>query len=687
MKKHTHYNLTSLVAEGRKIARKKSIVSFDLFDTLLIRRIHDPDLVKLSVARFIADLAKKEGKRWLWKGVQELRDETEAAQRAETGKTHADHEACYPLFMESVLRKIFAEKYSSALLEKVTDYELAMENSMLVPRMELVAWLKELAAAGKRVFILSDMYLPATHLKKLVAYADILPLVEDVISSADHFAAKASGEGYRQLAERFGLEPAEWLHIGDNPFSDGLRAKEFGITPLLINDPQEALRKSVCARYFNYSKGKPFWRGRLLQQIMAPLEGESREEDFLYNEGFSFIGPLIGFFIQDIREICRKEKLTKIFFLSREGWTFEKYWRQAIPVIYPDEDLPEIEYLYVSRMALAGASCAYKGLTEESIGIAFLPSGNRDFTDICRIFSLQAEEFAPLFQEYGLEITTCLSAVHEGYSEKKRQVFSALVADDRFQQEVKRQSADANLALQRYLEDAGFFSHQRVAVVDIGWLGSIQRFLFDAVAHREDTPVCKGLLFGATRGIFYPTTRKNSTYGIIYDKDRFDLSASTLLYAQDIFEEACRAPHPTLNGYRLADNDKGYELVFRTTEDAVGQAELEQDKYFSSLQRGILDSALPFGRAVRLFDYNYLDMKPWINYLLVSKMAFPTAQEVGSLRNRHHLDDFHGTKKPKKEFSKYRSLSLWEYGPWQLRWNPLLRISKFFNHLRGRLNA
>ncbi len=686
MKDYTYYSLTELIEAGRKIAEKRHIVSFDLFDTLLIRRIHDPDLVKLPVARFIADLAQKRGKVWSWQAVQKLRDDIEAAQRVETGQKYADHEACYPLFMEKVLQKIFGEDYTASLLEQITDYELAMENSMLVPRVEFVDWIKELAAAGKRIFILSDMYLPSTHLKKLVAHAGILELVEEVISSADHFAAKASGEGYRQLAERFSLEKSEWLHIGDNPFSDGLRAKEFGITPLIICDPQEKLRKSVCTRYFNYSQGKPFWRGRLLQQVMAPLEGENGERDFLYTEGFSFIGPLIGFFVQEIREICRKEKLTKIFFLSREGWTFEKYWRQAIPLIYPDEQLPEIDYLYVSRMALAGASCAHRGLSKESVGIAFLPAGNRDFTDLCRIFSLQAEAFQPLFQEYGLEVTTCLSHTHDGFSQENRRTFESLIEDERFQNEVKRQTADSNLALQRYLEDVGFFSHQRVAIVDIGWLGSIQRFLVDAVGHREDAPVCKGLLFGATRGIPYPATEKNSIYGVIYDKDRFDLSASTLLYAQDIFEEACRAPYPTLNGYRLTDSEKGYELVFRTTEDAIGQAELEQDKYFSSLQQGIIDSAVPFGRAVRLLNFGYHDIKPWINYLLVSKMAFPKTREVLALRNQHHLDDFHGGNTPNKEFRKRRYISLWEYGAGQLFWNPLLRVWKFLKHVRIRLN-
>lgn len=686
MKKHTYYTLTDLIAEGRRLAQDKSVISFDLFDTLLVRRIHDPDLVKLPVARFIARLAEKHGKKWSWQKIQQLRDHIEAEQRAENGKKYSDHEACYPLFMESVLREIFAEEFSPELFAQVTDYELAMENTMLVPRKEFVVWLKELATLGMRIFVISDMYLPASHLRKLVEHAGLLDLIEEVVSSADSFAAKASGVGYRQLAERHGLDPAQWMHVGDNAFSDGLRAKEFGITPLIIHDPNEDLRKSIVKRYYNYSKGKPFWRGRLMQQLMLPLEGENVERDFLYCEGFSFIGPLIGVFVQQLREMCRKEKLSKIFFLSREGWTFERYWRQAIPLIYPEEDLPETEYLYVSRMALAGASCAYQGLSKTSADIAFLPSGNRDFTDLCRIFSLDAEAFQDLFQEYGLEISTCLSLIHEGFSQEKRLIFDELLVDERFQAEVKRQTMDSNIALQRYLEDVGFFAHERVAIVDIGWLGSIQRFLFDAVAHRQDTPVCKGILFGATRGIPYPTTSTNSVHGVIYDKDRFDLAASTLLYAQDIFEEACRAPHPTLNGYRLTDGEKGYELIFRTTEDAIGQAELEQERYFSPLQQGLLDSAIPFGRAVRLLGWGYYDLKPWLNYLLVSKLAFPKTQEVLFLRNQHHLDDFHGSKKPKKEFFAYRLRPLWEYDSGQLRWNPFFRIVRFLKHLRLRLN-
>lgn len=677
------YSIPSLIETGREKVVGKEIVSFDLFDTLLIRRIHDPDLVKLPVARYISALAAKNGKKLNWQYVQDLRDSIEQNHRAETGRKFDDHEACYPKFMQELLQELFQDSYEDKILEVVTEYELRMENSMLVPRKALVDWLCELADAGKRIFVLSDMYLPADHLVKLIDYGGFLDKVEGVVSSADSYLAKASGNGYRLVAEKYNLRPDLWLHIGDNPISDGLQAVGFGIDALIVHDPKEDWRKSIVKRYYNYSDGKPFWRGRVLQQLIAPHEDENREQSPLYIEGYNFIGPLIGVFLQKIAALCKKNEITKIFFLSREGWTFKRYWERAMPLLHPEGGLPEIEYLYVSRMALAGASCAHQGLTKTNAEIAFLPPGNRDFRDVCRIFNLEIEKFIPVLAQFGLEEDTCLSHIHEGYDPDDHRKFEAMLEDETFQKEVKEQTGDANTALQRYLEDVCFFSHKRVAVVDIGWLGSIQRFLFEAIAHRKDCPECVGYLFGATRGIPYPTSNKNSITGIIYDRDRFDLAASSLFYARDIFEEACRAPYPTLNGYKKMED--GYELVFRRTDDVIGQAELNQDKYFAPLQQGIFDSAEKFGAASALLGYSYEDFKPWINYMMVTKLAFPKAVEVARIKHQSHLDDFHGNKKPKKDFLKKNNM-LWDVSLFGLRFFPFLKIRYFFRHLRERIN-
>ena len=684
MKIAKFYALSSLIRRGKEIAPTVDTVSFDLFDTLLIRRIHDPDLVKLPVARFVADMARNAGLQWTEERVQKLRDSIEKRHRAETGKKFDDHEACYPQYMQEMLREIFGDIADEALFDKVADYEVAMENSMLVPRGEFVDWLKELKGQGKKILVVSDIYLPASYLKRFVEHAGFFHLCDDVISSADTFLAKASGKAFPLVQEKHNLDKNRWLHVGDNPISDGLRPLEFGIQALVLHDAREKCRKSVIRRIYNYSDGKPFWRGRALQQLMQPLEYENVERDELYIEGYSFLGPLIGMFVQSIAEKARKENITKIFFLSREGWTFKKYWEGCIPHIFPDNHLPETEYLYVSRMALAGASCAYGGLDLDKANIVFLPSGNSDFLDVCRVFSLDSVPFAPILEKHGLTETTILSHLHDGYEPQNSVRFAELIADDLFQEEVKKQTRPANDALQLYLEEIGFFEHQDVALVDIGWLGTIQRFFYEAIAHRDDAPVCHGLLFAATRGIPFPTTPQNHIEGIIYDKHRFDFAASSVLYARDLFEEACRAPHPTLNGYGLKE-DGGYELLFRQTDDAVGQAEKEQDKKYKPLQQGIFDSAPAYATASALLGFSLDDYRPWLNYLLTSKLAFPRTREIANIRHSNHLDDFHGSKVAANAMDSGAG-ELWNLSFFALRFSPMIRLRRFFRHMKERLN-
>lgn len=675
-------SIEKLVEAGREKAKDKSVVTFDLFDTLVIRRVHDPDLVKLPVARYIAAKAGQLGISISWQKVQQTRDEVEQQNRQETGAKFADYEAHYPTFMKRALEEIFQEQYSDELLENVTEHELFMENRMLVPREGLVAWLKELSAQGKRIVIISDIYLPSWHLKKLVEYAGILQYVEDVISSADTFLAKASGEAFPLAEKKFGFTKGQWLHIGDNPISDGLRPSEFGIEALVLNDASEKLRKSITRRYLDYSDGKPFWRGRALLQLMQPHEGENIEREPLYIEGYNFLGPMIGGFVQEIAERCKKKNITKVFFLAREGWTFKLFWEKCMPTLYPEGDIPEIEYLYVSRMALAGATCAYHGLTKENASIAFLPLGNRDFRDVCRIFSLDPEPFVPILARYNLQKDTCLSYHHEGFVNENHENFSAILYDDEFQSEVKRQTRPKSDAMIRYFTEAGLFDHEDVAIIDIGWLGTIQRFLFDAIKHHEKCPTLHGMLFAATRGMEFPESNKNRLEGLIFDRNKFNLAASSIMYARDLFEEACRAPHPTLNGYKLTED--GYELEFRRTDDEIGEAEKAQDNYFAPLQKGIQDAAEMYGSASALLGYKARDYKPWFNYMLSAKLAFPKASEVEMIRHQTHLDDFHGKHKPVKIYEK-RQKTLWDESLFQLRFNPFIRMKYFFHNLKERI--
>jgi hypothetical protein len=416
---------------------------------------------------------------------------------------------------------------------------------------------------------------------------------------------------------------------------------------------------------------------------MLPLEGENTPQHPLYVKGFNVLAPILSTFIQGVAEYCLQAGIQRLYFFSREGWLFERIWNRVIPELYAGVDgLPTTSYLYVSRMALAPASCGHAGLDSEHADIVFLPQGNRDFRDVCRVFGLDADPFLAFLAEHELDRETVLSPAHEGFEPENRLRFNEMLEDTAFQEEVKRQTLPAHQALQRYLEEQVFFAQPDAALVDIGWLGTIQRFLYRAIAHRTDAPRCHGLLFGATRGIRYPATPSNSITGIIYDRDRFDLAASTVLYNRDLFEEACRAPHPTLNGYRPSED--GYELVFRHEDDAVGQAEKEQDSFFQPLQEGILAGAERYAAAAAVLGYTVDDLRPWMNYLLVSRMAFPRTREIEEIRQRHHLDDFHGQHTAKKAAAEKE---LWKCPRAMLRWRPLLRTEFFLRLIKDRLRS
>lgn len=679
------YSIDKLVRTGRKLAASVDTVSFDLFDTLLIRRIHDPDMVKPAVARYISNRAASMGIKKSWTSILKLRNRFEKAQRQETGQQFPDFEACYPHYMSRVVKTVFEQAADhEVLLQEITDYELGLETALLVPRAALLAWLGELKGQGKQILIVSDVYLPASHLERLVEQAGFLDQVDAVISSADSFLAKASGHAFPMLKERFNLEYSRWLHVGDNPVSDGLRPREHDIHALVLRDGSEKLRKSLLKRYCNYSHNQPFYWGRAVQQIMLPLEAENIPQHPLYVKGFNVFAPLFAAFMQGAAEHCLRSGIRRLYFFSREGWLFEQIWNEVAPRIYAGAALPEVSYLYVSRMALAPASCAYAGLDRDHADIVFLPAGNRDFRDVCRVFGLQAARFATCLDRHELTAETVLSPAHEGFVPDNRTRFNEMLDEEDFQAEVRRQTLAANQAVQLYLEEQGFFDQPDVALVDIGWLGTIQRFLHRAVAWRSNAPRCHGLLFGASRGIAYPETISNAIKGIVYDRDRFDMAASAMMGNLDLFEEICRAPHPTLQAYRLADTKAGYELLFRQTEDAAGQAEQAQSTYFQPLQKGILAGARQFGTAVAVLGCSFAELQPWLNYLLLTRLAFPATHEIEEIRQQQHLDDFHGQHQSKKIPGPKR---LWDRSGLALRWRPCLRTELFFRQIRERLKG
>ena len=655
----TFDSINSLVETLEKRIDQFDVVSVDLFDTLLVRRVHDPDIVKNATTRFITSLAKQQGIWSSFKLVERARNTIEAAHREKNGKGFPDHEANYLEFIPEVLKAIFAEQYTDDLFVRVTEYEMQMESAILVARERFVELLAFLKHHDKRLFVLSDIYLPSQLLTGLLADKGLDHYFESIISSADSFNAKASGTAYPLIQEKFNLEKNRWIHIGDHIWSDGEKPSEFGIDAFVLIDKKEAKRKQIAKRYDFQGRKQHIWSGRNIQQIMAPMEAENVDRSALYADGYQFFAYLFGCMLFKLKERVDELEINKLYFCSREGWMLKKCWELMSPILWPeDQGKYELHYLYVSRLALGKASRANRGLQFDDIENALRPVNNKDFTDVARIYGLDIKPLETYLLRHELTIETDISAISRSNETFKKLL--RLCDDDEFQQAIKQQTKASNDALCAYLEAENFLSpaknrvnvnkQDRVALIDIGWVGTIQSSLDQAISHRiDDRPIIHGFLMASNANSnLYPSSHHSQIEGILYDDGRFSSVLSIINSCKDVFEEVTRASHPTLLEY-LSEKDepdeeniqgKGYQLKFRSKQHESFAKELEQFEHYADLHQGVFDGITRFASAVAIQKYKAAFLLDWCNVLVLGKLGLPTKTEINDLKNQYHQDDF-----------------------------------------------
>jgi len=682
----TFQSLSNLCAHVRQHSEQYDTVSFDVFDTLFVRRVHDPDLVKQPVARFINALAKKSGAWSSYDIVETTRDSIENAHRQANGQENPDFEANYSQFMPEVLRAVFGEHYSEKVLQQVTDYEVAMENAMLVAREEIVLLLEFLKQQDKKILLISDMYLPSGIIRRLVADKELEHYFDDVVSSADSFRAKASGTAYPLVKEKHDLDENSWLHIGDNAFSDGLRADEFGIDALVIDDLGEKKRKGLAKRYQFYAKRQNLWKGRYVQQLMLPLEGENIERSELYADGYQFFAYLFGYAITELKTRADRLGIKKIYFCAREGWMLKRCWEIMAPILWPENaDEYELHYLYVSRLSLAQASRANAGLSLFDAENALRPTHNRDFTDIARVYGLDIKELQPFLERHSLSVDEELSADRRSMDSFKKLI--ALCDDEEFNQCIKRLAKPHAGALHSYLDEINFFGDQRVAIVDIGWLSTIQHYLVSAIEDRQDKPIVNGFLVATDNARFYERTPHSETQGLIFDTGDFSSISWLMTTCKDVFEEVTRAEHTTLLSYE-PDANQGYRLRFRDENDASAQAETRQFEHYKDVHAGVFDGVKRFAAASSVAHFDVWQLNYWCQLLIMGRLGFPKSAEIKRLKNFAHQDDFARSAEdsPKKsrlvkKIERMNS-SIWSESMFHVCYNPLIRLRHFIKYMR-----
>ncbi|MFN3985305.1 MAG: glycosyltransferase [Rhodocyclaceae bacterium] len=629
-------------------------VSFDVFDTLLSRCIEPPEWLHRRVAEEILPALAGH---WTVEAVLAARHEEERGLRRASLEAAGDHECHYRPLVEGWVRRLQGHD-DPELVERIETVERELEHLALTVKPGARAVLAWLRAQGKTVLAVSDMYLGREYVEALLADCGLADVVDRVYVSSEYGLAKYSGRLHALVLETEQLQAGRVVHVGDNLMSDMVGATGVGIQGVFLDERRERVRRRHQQLSAEMAGAGGVWPGRMLNEIVAErMRGEltreeltreelTREESardklardaagserpaFFQRFGATVLGPLFSTFTLGLVERLQATRPDKVFFLARDGYLFKQLY-QHYAALRPQTLLPEAEYLYVSRRVLTSAGVA-EGLTIEQARVAFYNPKQQGLLSVCKTYGLEPASFEAHARLHGFE------RFDEPVGDWNDPRLRAFLADEAVQDEVRRHGRAARGRLRAYLAQHGFFDAHSVAFVDIGWNGTIQKFLVETFAAEPGFPRLHGYYYALGTAMHGRFEDGGSMEGLLMDTRRGNPCERAPGDFEELFEQGARSPEATTLGYRECDGR--IEPVLKDEDAPDRQAERASNPDVAAMQAGVAAYFGHFLAAQRLTGFGFDQLRPYALALGERAVVYPTAEEAHHVGRLAHTEDF-----------------------------------------------
>lgn len=314
----------------------KSVYSFDVFDTCLIRRLAAPSDIFYEVAQKISV------KLGLFLIHPQIEDFVAARINAERfARQKSIHE-------DTSLEEIWQNLSSSMgwrYDESLKLCELETEDEWLAP----VSSIREQAQAarkqGHRIVFVSDMYLPKDFIEQQLIKYGIARAGDGLYVSSDVGKTKVSGNLFKYMLEKEGVHPTMVWHTGDNQYSDYAVPRKLGMHANLFSATQ--LTKSEIS--IMQSSHDLRATTRIAGAMRAfRLCCEPKDKKNINELTSQFVAPFVMGFATWVLKQAREDGIKRLYFLSRDCQLICKVARE----LSPQFGGIDCRYLYVSRQAL-----------------------------------------------------------------------------------------------------------------------------------------------------------------------------------------------------------------------------------------------------------------------------------------------------------------------------------------------
>lgn len=569
---------------------KIDFYSFDIFDTLITRTTATPKGIfalieeKLKTKDCYADIPSA-----LRNNFYLIREGAEAAIRTEAfakGALETTLDAIYDLIG---YHSQLSQEQKGRLMR--LEVETEKENTLGIDRN--ILWIRHLLTAGKRVVLISDMYLSSKIIRELLLeVSDIFKDIPIYVSS-EAKKPKWTGDLFRfvQAAENFDCR--HWMHIGDNkhcdydvPLALGMQATHCVCAGL---EPYEC-------EIINANANNPFAQLTIGTAKYSRLAEGVRDRATV---GASLGGPMLFPYVFWVLQNAQKMELKKLYFVARDGYVL----KEMADAIIHELNLPiKTHYVYSSRQAwrLAG----YDPQDHFAINSYFQADISPDVNTLLHHLGMSPQE--------GLRF------LPKKYQNPNKKICSSdfpiikefLFKNFEFQKILEEKVSATKSVLIKYLQQEIDFSQEKIAFVEFRGTGATQECVTRLIHEHYKNEVIN----------FFLTLETPDAHSKAF---KYMMFPSGYKYIHVILEMLTRAPHGLTLGYQevggkiqpILDEDEGFALV---------------DRGFNHYLEGVMLFTKSYAKLIKKTSLNPVNLRPLLSYIefLLKK---PDKRSIGVL--------------------------------------------------------
>lgn len=540
------------------------VISFDIFDTLIFRAFKYPTDVfyLLGIQLGIVDF-------------HSLRIQAETEARETTVKKNREINI-YDIY--NILEtKCKLDK------EKAIEEEIKIERNFLFANPFMLEIVKKLKNCGKKIVVVSDMYLPQEILSEILQNCGY-PSFDGVYISNEFECGKWNGE-LQCLINTFFPPKTSFCHIGDNYNSDVLNSKKAGWSALYYKNITEIanpyrLDNLTCIA------------GSIYQGIVnAHIHNGNKLLSPYYEHGFIYGGILIAGYCKWLNHYAHANNIDQILFVARDGDIIYKAYNSFYKKV-------DNEYILLSRYA--ALKLIFSNNIEEFLKFHFDDRANNVFkrepmTIKAVLKEIELDYLIPYASKHEIDVNDILNT-------------NTCPAVKKFIYHTKdiivKHNENMKTAAYIYFKSI-IGNHKNICVVDVGWNGSSISTLKQLLEKEFNLDI---KVSGALVGTAINERINPLMAGGIIDSYIFSFQNNReLCYAQNnelgiiygnLVEILFSAPQPSFMGFDL---DLEGEVIYHFDYD-----EQENIPIINDIQKGMLDFISIFSKLTKPYEENII---------------------------------------------------------------------------------